>query len=53
MKTLIVTAMLSLLAGCAGMGAPASGGMDTRSDSSADSGYYAEDRDDIFQSWID
>lgn len=49
MKALIVTALITLLAGCAGTGAYSSGDMGTSAASGADNAY---ERDDIFHSWI-
>lgn len=51
MKALILTAVLTLLAGCAGMGGYGSGDMGNRGATGSESDYYQQ-RDDIFNSWV-
>lgn len=53
MKALIVTALITLLAGCAGTGAYSSGDMGTSAASGANNADdTAYQRDDVFHSWV-
>lgn len=49
MKTLIVAAVVTLIAGCSGMGMRASGGTDQARSAGAASAYDEQER--IFNSW--